>query len=229
MSLEVFTIEHGNSNLSYVIKDKKTNKSAVIDPNFNAKKFAEILEKTHSQLERIFLTHSHDDHTNALEDLLSLYSADLPIHISQKELNYWERNDHNFFIHSKENKKNIVYLGETAIKILFTPGHTAGHICLLTSNKLFSGDTIFIYGCGHCRSKHKGSNPSELFDSLQMIKSLDNHIIVYPGHNYGNKTTTTLGEQKKGNPFLKFTEREKFIKYRLFEHNRSTPYTPIYE
>lgn len=222
MSLKIKTLSLGPiDNLSYILFDEKSKKAMIIDPNWNSKAFLDIINKENLLLEGIIITHTHNDHINALDDIIK-FKQNLIIHISEEEKEYWGKKYLNFSTHKNN---DIINIGEKQLKVLLTPGHSIGHICLLGEKELFSGDTLFIYGCGHCLSK--GSNPKKLFFSLQKIKKLDNNLIVYPGHHYGITKTSTLKEQKKGNPFLLIEDEDEFIDYRMNKHNRSTPYTPI--
>ncbi|WP_268964163.1 MBL fold metallo-hydrolase, partial [Paenibacillus sinensis] len=75
-------------------------------------------------------------------------------------------------------------LGDTQITCILTPGHTYGSACYLTSDHLFTGDTVFIEGCGLCDTV--GGDPEQMFHSIQRIKSAINPMVqIFPGHSYG--------------------------------------------
>lgn len=93
---------------------------------------------------------------------------------------------------------------------LLTPGHTPGSICILVNNEaIITGDTLFIGDCG--RTDLPGGNLTQMYNTLHYkIKSLPDHLIVYPGHNYGNKPFDTLGNQKLTNKTLVVKNLEEF-------------------
>jgi hydroxyacylglutathione hydrolase len=96
---------------------------------------------------------------------------------------------------------------------MYTPGHSNDSICLTINNDvIFTGDTIFVGNCG--RTDLQGGNPVLLYDSLyNKIMTLDDSMIVYPGHDYGPTPTSTIYNEKLNNPVLKFKSRDSFLKY----------------
>ena len=222
LSFDIFTLEiGGDNNLLYIVKDKATNETIVIDPAWDCKRIINLLKENHCNLTSIVLTHTHNDHINALDDLLIYRSV--PIHISTREKDFWGRDDLNFIEY--QNDEELIQLGETQFKVYHLPGHSIGSMAIYSQGHLFLGDTLFVYGCGHCRST--GANPKELFHSLQKIKKLfTDEVIIYPGHDYGITKTSTIGEQKLGNPFLLINNEEDFVEYRMVKHNRSIPFGP---
>ena len=94
--------------------------------------------------------------------------------------------------------------------MLHTPGHTPGSQCFLVDNRIVSGDTLFIGACG--RVDLPGSNPEQMYYSLtQKLMALPDDMILFPGHNYSATPTSTMGEQKKTNPYLRFTSLKQFL------------------
>ena len=103
--------------------------------------------------------------------------------------------------------------------------HTPGSACYRIGNDLITGDTLFVFGCGRC-DLH-GGNPEQMFSTLKRFKSdLPNDIVIHPGHNYAVKTSSTMQEEVAGNPFMHFTEVDKFVRYRMKVHDqvRNSPY-----
>ena len=92
----------------------------------------------------------------------------------------------------------IINVGEICLKVLHTPGHTPGGICLLAEDILFTGDTLFADGIG--RTDFPGGNYNQLISSIKTkLYSLDDHLRILPGH--GGEST--LGKEKKNNPFVR--------------------------
>ncbi len=210
-------------NLIYVITDNDTKESAIVDPAWDMTEIYEYLNNNNLVLKKILLTHSHNDHVNAVDEVLEKF--DTQIHINKKEKVFWAKDYDNFSINYGG---DIIYLGETQIKSLHTPGHTPGSTCYYIGNNLIAGDTLFVFGCGRC-DLH-GGNPEEMYHTLQDIKSnLDSETIILPGHNYSIKKQSSLKEEINGNPFLHFNNIDRFIEYRMTLHDkvRHSPYSPI--
>ena len=211
------------ANIIYIITDNKSKESAIIDPAWDMSEVYKYIGKNDLILKKILLTHSHHDHVNAIDEILTSY--DLEIHINKKEKVFWKKEYDNFVIN---HGGDTIKLGETEIRSLHTPGHTPGSTCYHIGDDLIAGDTLFVFGCGRC-DLHGGS-PEEMFNTLKDIKiSLDPKTIILPGHNYSIKRESTLQEEIQGNPFMKFNNINKFINYRMVLHDkvRHSPYGPI--
>ncbi len=101
-------------------------------------------------------------------------------------------------------------LGQLSIKFIHTPGHTPGSQCFLVDGRLVSGDTLFVGSCG--RVDLPGSDPAQLYDSLvNKLKRLPDDTVLYPGHDYAGQPTSTIGEEKRHNVFLRFDRLEDFL------------------
>ena len=211
------------ANIIYIITDNKSKESAIIDPAWDMSEVYKYIGENNLILKKILLTHSHHDHINAIDEILTSY--DLEIHINKKEKVFWKKEYDSFVIN---HGGDTIKLGETEIRSLHTPGHTPGSTCYHIGDDLIAGDTLFVFGCGRC-DLH-GGNPEEMFNTLKDIKmSLDPKTIILPGHNYSIKRESTLQEEIQGNPFMKFNNLNKFIDYRMVLHDkvRHSPYEPI--
>jgi glyoxylase-like metal-dependent hydrolase (beta-lactamase superfamily II) len=97
---------------------------------------------------------------------------------------------------------DIIPFGSQHIQILHTPGHSPGSICLLVENNLFTGDSLFV-DAGAGRVDLPGSDLNTLFHSLETkISPLSDQTVVWPGHDYGERPWSTIGLEKKNNPYL---------------------------
>ncbi|MDX8391927.1 MAG: MBL fold metallo-hydrolase [Mariprofundaceae bacterium] len=104
---------------------------------------------------------------------------------------------------------DVFTFGAYQIKVLETPGHTDGCLSFLCGDKVFSGDALFVRGCG--RTDFQQGDAGELYDSITgKLYALPNTTWVYPGHDYRGMTVTTIGEEKKHNPRINLG-REGFI------------------
>ena len=210
-------------NMIYLIVDKATKKAAIIDPAWDLANVYSYLDENKLILDKILLTHSHHDHVNSIDEILM--SHDVPIHLNTHEKKFWNKNYDNSVSH---HGGDYIQLGKTNILCLHSPGHTPGSTCYYINGNLIAGDTLFVFGCGRC-DLH-GGNPEEMYKSLNHIKdAFESSTIILPGHNYSIQKTSTLAEEITSNPFFHFTDLDKFIKYRMKEHDRvrSSPYGPV--
>jgi glyoxylase-like metal-dependent hydrolase (beta-lactamase superfamily II) len=104
---------------------------------------------------------------------------------------------------------DVVNVGQVPVKFIHTPGHTPGSQCFLVGDALVSGDTLFIGACG--RVDLPGSDPKQLYESLGMLGKLPESTRLYPGHNYASTKSSTIGDQKRRNPFMRFESVEDFL------------------
>jgi hydroxyacylglutathione hydrolase len=193
--------QHGD-NFSYIIADDSTREAAVVDSSFNAGEIARILKVENMKLKYVINTHSHSDHIAGNEELLSLFKGRIVAHrLSRVKVDV------------AVDDGDVLQLGNLHIKIIYTPGHSPDSICLLLdSQKLLTGDTLFVGECG--RTDLPGGNSKSLYNSLfNKIAKLDNSIEVYPGHDYGSKSFSTIEEEKRENYTLKPRSLAEFIEF----------------
>jgi len=218
------TFESGPmDNMIYLIVDVETKNCAIVDPAWDLNDIYKYIEKYNLKLTKILLTHSHNDHVNALDEILRNY--DLPIHINIHEKKFWGKKYNNYEINYGG---DIISLGKSELKSIHSPGHTPGSTCYLIDNKLIAGDTLFVFGCGRC-DLH-GGNPEDMFKTLNHMKfDLGEDTLILPGHNYSIRKTSTMKDEILYNPFFHFKKLEDFVKYRMITHDktRSSPYGPM--
>ncbi|MBI2653530.1 MBL fold metallo-hydrolase [Candidatus Woesearchaeota archaeon] len=194
-------------NFCYIIGDEKSKEAVIVDAGWDVDKLI-ATGKEKLEIKKIILTHSHFDHIQKVDELASKTNAVVYFHEDDyNEIKRVIRNTSIKIVKLKHNDK--IKVGSIKIKVMHTPGHTPGGICLLVENKLLTGDTLFVNAVG--RTDRAGGDTIKLFESLQKIKKLEDNIEVYPGHDYGEIPFSTIGNEKKNNPYLKCESKEQFL------------------
>jgi hydroxyacylglutathione hydrolase len=184
-------IQRHGDNFSYVIADERSREAVVVDPSYNAGEISSVIKAGNLRLKYVIDTHGHSDHTAGNEELRSTFKALIVAHkISRVDMD------------AAVDDGDILRIGTLQIKIIHTPGHSADSICLLVdSQKLLTGDL-------------PGGNFKSMYNSLfNKIAKLDDSIEVYPGHDYGSKSFSTIGEEKRENYTLKPRSIAEFIDF----------------
>lgn len=195
-------------NFSYLLGDELTKKVAIVDPD-NPQLIEQVIKQEALKPKAILITHGHFDHIAGIEHLLNLF--DIPVFAHPKDHPFLEKLNINTLKSLEDNQ--TISIGDIEIKVLHTPGHSPGSCCFFAESKLITGDTLFIEGCGHCRSL--GGNSEHLYESLKKINNLPSSTTIYPGHDYGSKPFNTLKEERLHNPYLRLLDnKEVFIKKR---------------
>ena len=196
-------------NFVYLIGDENTKEAAVIDAGWDSEKIIEIAEKEKLKIKKIILTHSHFDHVQQVSELADKTNADVCFHeLEYDSIKRHIKNNLVKIIKLKDNDE--IKVGKIKIKVIHASGHTSGAICLLFDNKLITGDTLFVGAIG--RTDLPGGDAIKLFDSLQKLKKLADKTEIYPGHDYGKTKFSTIGNEKKTNPYFMCKNKEEFLK-----------------
>ncbi len=210
-------------NFVYVISDHASGRAAVVDPAWEVSAILELARRRGLRITDILLTHSHHDHINGIEELLQ--ACDAQVHLLKEEAAFWGSYTDVSTAHRGGDR---LTLGNTEIDVLHTPGHTPGSACYRVGDQLITGDTLFVFGCGRCDLR--GGDPEQMFHTLRDLqRNLAKNTVILPGHNYAEKSSSTLGEQIEGNPFMHFDTAARFVYYRMFYHDkhRHGPYRPV--
>ncbi len=202
-------------NYIYVVVDRVTREAAIIDPAWDIKGIVNLLGDIGAKLTTILLTHSHFDHVNLVKSLLKEFNP--RVYMSAEEISFYGFNCPNL---NSFHHLDTINLGYTDITFISTPGHTAGGACYLLSGSIFTGDTIFIEGCGICSSK--GGSPEKIFESIQYIKTILNpKVQVYPAHSYGKKPGYPLSYLMENNIYFLIDKKDIFISFRMRKNQKN--------
>jgi len=201
-------------NFSYLITDLATTATALVDPSWEFARINSVISEFQLNLTTILLTHSHIDHVNLVEAFVKRYHP--KVYISGKESEYYKFKSPNLSLLQDNDQ---ISLGRTLITCLETPGHSVGSMCFLLPEDLFTGDTVFIEGCGMCRTP--GGDPREMYHSIQRIKeTVPPEVKIYPGHSYGKAPGYPLSYLLAENSYFKFESEEAFVDYRMRPHQK---------
>lgn len=197
-----------DNNLSYLVGDERTREVAVVDPD-NIPLLQEMIEEDSLKVTAILLTHGHHDHTAGCKEMHELSGAAIYMHPENAKAQDLPKE----IVRLIENGQEIV-VGTIRIKAISTPGHTPCSTCYLADDKLLTGDTLFIDGCGRCDLT--GGDPQKMYHSLNtVIGKLPDNTEIYPGHDYGHAPHASLAQQKSNNKYYLAESEEDFIALRM--------------
>ncbi len=184
----------------YIVWDENTKNAAVIDPGDDGAFIAQNLKKKGLNLQYILLTHGHFDHIGGVDELLETCGSSPKVYISEKDMalpSAFGENVHldpsvvTFWLHG-----DVITMDSISFKVMSTPGHTPGSVCLICGDVIFSGDTLFQGSCG--RTDFPGGSWKEMAASLKKLYNLPGDYTVFSGHT----NSTTLDWERKTNMFM---------------------------
>lgn len=196
MKIDVLPIGLYQENI-YVLHDH--GHVLVIDPGRYAKQIASCIEKNET-VDGIILTHGHEDHTGAVDDLTDLIPCRVFMHPADMQLT-----DPSLAVktgystpvyHEIEPLQEQMQIGIFPLTVYHTPGHTSGSVCVRYRNVLFTGDTLFASSIG--RTDLFSGNDKEMLESIEFLKTLPADLRVCPGHG----PASTIGEEVRRNPYF---------------------------
>ncbi len=185
-------------NFAYLIGDRLLGECLVVDPAYAAGELVNIAAADGMKITGALASHYHADHIGGtmmgfslrgIDELLSI--VDVPIHINNHEREWVLKttgvDESSLHLHDD---RDVVNVGSIEVTLLHTPGHTPGSQCFLVRDKLVSGDTLFLDGCG--RTDLPGSHAPSMFHSLKKLAALPTDTIVHPGHFYSPEESRRL-------------------------------------
>ncbi len=179
----------GDRNYGYLVADDTTKLSVVIDPSYSPKQIAEFAQVHSYVIQYVFNTHGHYDHKNGNKVMKRLTGRTPLLFGDLDPLSGLTVLDGARFP-----------LGGLKIIILHTPGHTKDSVCLYIGDAVFTGDTLFVGKIGGTCFR---SRAQAQYNSLhQKLLTLPESTRVFPGHNYGTASESTIGHERQTNPFL---------------------------
>ena len=197
MNIKCMALGHIQTNC-YIVTDEQSLNCAVIDPGGESNTIMHYLELNKLKCTAIMLTHGHFDHTGAVEELkkqtgAAVYMHKLDVRRNLAELGF-RYNPPKGTQYYKEG--DTVKVGALEFKVIETPGHSEGGVCLICGDALFVGDTLFRDSCG--RTDLPGCSAAALMRSLKKLYDLPGDYDVYPGH----MEQTTLERERRFNYFM---------------------------
>lgn len=190
----------------YIVGSESTKEGMIIDPGDKAKEILKKVEDLRLDIKLIALTHGHLDHIGALKKVKEATGVEVAVHADDAK-SVGRKQPLTIMLgifypippspDRVLKDGDSIEVGDLHFAVLHTPGHTPGGICLLGEGVVFSGDTLF--NCGVGRTDLPGGNYDKLMGSIQTkLMTLPDDTIVYPGHG----PDTTIGAERKGNPYL---------------------------
>jgi len=189
------------STYTYLIASAKGREAVIIDPVLeNVSEYIQLLRDLDLKLVKVIDTHIHADHVTGATKLkqatncTTLMGEHTPADAVE--------------IKVKDNE--LIHIDSLKIKSLYTPGHTSDSYSFLLDNYLFSGDTLLINGTG--RTDFQNGSSKDAYNSLfNNLLKLPEETLVYPGHDYNGKFSSTIGNEKKFNPRLQVKSVDEYI------------------
>jgi hydroxyacylglutathione hydrolase len=195
----------------YLVACPITKEALFIDPGGDEEELVERLSQKGFELKYIVNTHGHPDHVCGNAKVKELTGAKIVMHEKDSEIftspTGQERARQMGFTPSPPADITVkdgdrIVVGEVSLEVIHTPGHSPGGICLLADGNLFTGDTLFVGAVGRTDLPHSSMN--QFMKSIeQRLLTLPDDTIVWPGHDYGFKPSSTIGEEKNTNPWLR--------------------------
>ena len=197
-------------NFIYLVGDKATRECVVVDPAWDEEVILDEAAKLDVRIAGILCTHSHFDHVNRVDALVE--QTDVPVHMLGEEVDFSGFRSENL---ERYRPGDVLTVGKHLdIRFMHTPGHTPGSTTYRIRDAIVTGDTMFVQGCGRC--DFVGGDPEVMFGTLKgLVQSLPRDTRMYPGHNYGPVTVSTLDEELAENPYLQHATVTDFIAHRM--------------
>lgn len=208
------------ANFVYLVGDSTTRECLLVDPAWDVRGAIAVAERDGMTVTGALVTHYHPDHVGGEIFGLSIEGLSRLVELAKARI-YVNRHEADGVrkvtgVSASDltavDSGDTIRVGEVPIQFIHTPGHTPGSQCFLVEgNRLVSGDTLFIGGCG--RVDLPGADPEQMYESLtQRLARLPDDVQLFPGHDYADRPSSTLGEEKQSNVYLRVPSREAWLR-----------------
>ena len=190
-----------SSTYTYLIASAKGREALIIDPvEENVNEYVNHLKELNLKLVKVIDTHIHADHVTGASKLKNNTNCSTVM----------GENSPAETVDIRLKDEETIEIDQLKIKALYTPGHTSDSYSFLMNNYLFSGDTLLINGTG--RTDFQNGSSKDAYNSLfNKLLKLPEETILYPGHDYNGKKSSTIGNEKKFNPRLQVDSVDQYI------------------
>ena len=189
------------SNYTYIIASAKGREAVIIDPVIeNVNDYIKTLLELDLKLVKVIDTHIHADHVTGASKLKEITNCTTLM------------GEHTpaDMVEIKVKDDEIIDIDDLKIRSLYTPGHTSDSYSYLLNNSLFTGDTLLINGTG--RTDFQNGSSKDAYNSLfNKLLKLPEDTVVFPGHDYNGKFSSTIGQEKKFNPRLQVNSVDEYV------------------
>ena len=193
--------DNKSSTYTYLIASAKGREAIMIDPVLeNVESYIKLLNELDLKLVKVIDTHIHADHVTGASDLKAKTSC----------ATIMGENTPADAVDIKLKDEETIKIDQLEIKALYTPGHTSDSYSFLMDKYLFSGDTLLINGTG--RTDFQNGNSKDAYNSIfNKLLKLPEDTILYPGHDYNGRESSTIGNEKKFNPRLQVKDADEYV------------------
>ena len=193
--------DNNSSTYTYLIASAKGREAVIIDPVIeNVESYIKLLQELDLKLVKVIDTHIHADHVTGASKLKQVTNCSTLMgeHTPADAVEIKVKDD------------EIIKIDQIEIKAMYTPGHTSDSYSFLMKNYLFSGDTLLINGTG--RTDFQNGSSKDAYNSIfNRLLKLSEDTILYPGHDYNGKESSTIGNEKKFNPRLQVNNVDEYV------------------
>ena len=190
-----------SSTYTYLIASAKGREAVIIDPVIeNVDSYITLLNELDLKLVKVIDTHIHADHITGASKLKKVTNCSTIMgeHTPADA------------VEVKVKDEEIIKIDQIEIKAMYTPGHTSDSYSFLMNNCLFSGDTLLINGTG--RTDFQNGSSIDAYNSLfNKLLKLPDDTMLYPGHDYNGKLSSTIGKEKQHNPRLQVKNVDEYV------------------
>ena len=193
--------DNKSSTYTYLIASAKGREAVIIDPVIeNVQSYIQLLNELDLKLVKVIDTHIHADHVTGASKLkLATNCSTLMGEHTPAEA-----------VEIKVKDDEIIKIDQIEIRAMYTPGHTSDSYSFLMNNCLFSGDTLLINGTG--RTDFQNGSSKDAYNSLfNKLLKLPDDTMLYPGHDYNGKLSSTIGKEKQHNPRLQVRNVDEYV------------------
>lgn len=192
-------------NFQYLIASTLGKTAFLVDPAWDVDSLLREAEQLGLRLAGALVTHHHRDHCDGVPRFHEL--TGLPVYAHSADLHAIPGADRVIAIEDRR----VIETEDLQVLCLHTPGHTAGSVSYLAGSQLCTGDSLFVGTIG--RVDLPDSSAEALFWSLRRLSLLPEETVVLPGHDYADRPTSTIGEQKQRNPYMRVRQLDQFLAF----------------